>query len=151
MKVDKNKALISIQRNFKAKITGEQSAFRNYANSYSITDIKPRGIKGISYIRYQEPQLKRFIQQNNGMKLLMEMMATFQSKRTGEEINHITRTRLYNITNNDELQEALNQMGTDLEIQIDKMEISESGLVLKQVNKLKFHYDIQSNSWWFIH
>ena len=32
-------------------------------------------------------------------------------------------------------------MGTDLEIQIEKMEISESGLVLKQVNKLKFHYD----------
>ena len=65
------------------------------------------------------------------MKLLMEMVATFRSKKTGKEITHTTRTRLYNITNNDELQHALKQMGTDLEIQIEKMEISESGLVLK--------------------
>ena len=141
LNVDKNKALIKIQGHFKAKISEEQSAFKNYANSYSITDIRPRGIKGISYIRFQEPQLKRYIQQNNGMKLLMEMIATFRSKKTGEDITHTTRTRLYNITNNDELQHALNQMGTDLEIQMEKMEISESGLVLKQINKLKIHYD----------
>ena len=32
-------------------------------------------------------------------------------------------------------------MGTDLEISIDKMEISESGLALKETDKLKFHYD----------
>lgn len=126
--LNKNKALIKIQRTFKAKISEEQS--KNYANSYSIADIRPRGIKGISHTRYQEPQLKRYIQQNNGMKLLMEMIATFRSKKTGEEITHTTRTRLYNITNNDKLQHALNQMGTDLEIQIEKMEISESGLVL---------------------
>ena len=69
------------------------------------------------------------------------MIATFRSKRTGEYIIHTTRTRLYNITNNDELQHALDQMGTDLEIQIEKMEISVSGLVLTQVSKLKFHYD----------
>ena len=34
LNVDKNKALIKIQRNFKAKIREEQSAFKNYANSY---------------------------------------------------------------------------------------------------------------------
>ena len=34
-----------------------------------------------------------------------------------------------------------NQLGTDLEILIDKMEISESGLALKETDKLKFHYD----------
>ena len=32
-------------------------------------------------------------------------------------------------------------MGTDLEILIDKMEISESGLVSKEIEQLKFHYD----------
>ena len=45
------------------------------------------------------------------MKLFMDMMATFQSKKTGEEINHITRTRLYNITDNDDLHEALKSTG----------------------------------------
>ena len=34
-----------------------------------------------------------------------------------------------------------NQLGTDLEISIDKMDISESGLALKETDKLKFHYD----------
>ena len=46
--------LVKIQRNFETKIAEEQSAFRNYADSSSITDIRPRGIKGISYKRYQE-------------------------------------------------------------------------------------------------
>ena len=47
------------------------------------------------------------------MKLFMDMMATFQSKKTGEEINHITGTRLYNIyiKNNDDLHEALKSTG----------------------------------------
>ena len=87
------------------------TSIQNYADSYSITDIKPRGIKGISYTRYQELQLKQYIQQNNGMKLCMDMMATFQSKKTGEEINLITGTRLYNIKNNDDLHEALKSNG----------------------------------------
>ena len=69
----------------------------------------------------------------------MEMFATFMRKNTGEEINHITRTRLYEITNVEEIKPAMNQMATDLEIQIEKMELSQSGLTLKQVNKLKFH------------
>ena len=61
LKVDKNKALkalIAIQRNYTANIRREQ-AFGNYANTYSITDIKVRGLKGLSYIKYQEPNLKQ--------------------------------------------------------------------------------------------
>ena len=45
------------------------------------------------------------------MKLFMDMMATFQSKKTGEEINHITGTRLYYIKNTDDLHEALKSTG----------------------------------------
>ena len=45
------------------------------------------------------------------MKLFMEMMAKLQSRKTGEEINHITRTRLSNLTNTHDLQEALDQNG----------------------------------------
>ena len=32
-------------------------------------------------------------------------------------------------------------MATDIEFQLDKMEMSESGLVLKHIDKLKFNYD----------
>ena len=37
--------------------------------------------------------------------------------------------------------QKLNQMATDIEFQLDKMEMSESGLVLKHIDKLKFNYD----------
>ena len=35
----------------------------------------------------------------------------------------------------------LSQMATDIELQMDKMELSESGLVIKQIEKIKFNYD----------
>ena len=38
--LDKNKALTGIQKRYKANVSDEQSAFKNYANWYSITDIK---------------------------------------------------------------------------------------------------------------
>ena len=36
---------------------------------------------------------------------------------------------------------SLSQMATDIEIQTDKMELSESGLVIKQFDKIKFSHD----------
>ena len=36
---------------------------------------------------------------------------------------------------------ALSQMATDIEIQTDKMELSETGLVIKQFDKIQFSYD----------
>ena len=45
------------------------------------------------------------------MKLCMDTMATFQSKKTGDKIDHITGTRLHNIINNDDLHEALKSNG----------------------------------------
>ena len=41
----------------------------------------------------------------------MDMMATVQSKKTGEDTNHKTGTRLYNIKNNDDLHEAMKSTG----------------------------------------
>ena len=44
-RLDKNKALTGIQKRFKATVSEEQSAFKSYVNSYSITNIKVQGIK----------------------------------------------------------------------------------------------------------
>ena len=74
------------------------------------------------------------------MKVWVEVFASFVGKQNREEINKITRTRLYEITNTEEIKEVLSQMGTDLEIQF-RTELSESGLTIKQITKIKFHYD----------
>ena len=42
----------------KASITEETSAFKRYANSYSISNINLKGYKGLSYLKYQEERLK---------------------------------------------------------------------------------------------
>lgn len=95
----------------------------------------------MSYIKYQDKTLKEYIEEHNGMKIILEMFASYKSKKSNEIIQHNTRSRMYIITNKEEIEKTLSQMATDIEIQLDTMEMSESGLVLTQKGKLKFHFD----------
>ena len=140
-RLDKNKALTGIQKRYKATISEQQSAFGNYVNSYSISNIKVQGIKALQYLKYQDVKLKPFLEKHKGMKIVLEVSGTYKSKKTNEDIRHTTRSRRYEITNAEDLPRILSQMATDIELQMDKMELSESGLVIKQIDKLSFHYD----------
>ena len=140
LKVDKNKALQSIQKRFKSTIKDEQSAFKNYANSYSVSNLRLLGLKALSYLENQDVRLKQFVEQHNGMKLRVIVHAHFKQEN-GEEYVHQIGSRRYELTNKEDIPEALNQMATDIEIQIETMEFSASGLVLKKIEKLVFHYD----------
>ena len=140
-RLDKNKALIGIQKRFKATIEEGQQAFGNYVNSYSISDIRVQGIKALQYLKYQDFKLKQFLEKHNGMKVVLEVFGTYKSKKTNEDIRHTTRSRRYEITNAEDIPKTLSQMATDIEIQMDKMELSESGLVITKIDKLTFHYD----------
>ena len=93
LNVDKNKALKSYQKKFKATLRVE-NAFRNYANSYSISNIKVRGLKGLSYIKYQDKTLKDYIAEHKGMKIILEMFASYRGKKTGEIIQQ--KQNVYN-------------------------------------------------------
>ena len=139
--LDKNKALSRIQKRFKANISDEQSAFKSYANSYSISNIKVKGIKALQNLKYQEGKLKAYLNKNKGMKIVLETFSTFKSKKTNEEVRHSMRSRRYELTNEEELPNVLSQMAADIELQVDKMELSESGLVITQIDKLKINYD----------
>ena len=57
-----------------------------------------------------------------------------KSNKTNEEIRKSIRSRRYNITNEEEIRQKLNPMATDIEFQLDKMEMSESGLVSDKLN-----------------
>ena len=140
-RLDKNKALVGIQKRFKATVEEGQQAFGNYVNSYSISDIRVQGIKALQYLKYQDFKLKQFLEKHNGMKVVLEVFGTYKSKKTNEDIRHTTRSRRYEITNKEDIPKTLSQMATDIEIQMDKMELSESGLVITKIDKLTFHYD----------
>ena len=135
--LDKNKALTGIQMRYKATTTNEQSAFKGYVNSYAITNVRVRGIKALQYLKYQDLRLKEYLMKHKGMKVILQVSATMKSKKTNEEIRESIRSRRYNITNEEEIPQKLNQMSTGIEFQLDKMEMSESGLLLKHIDKLK--------------
>ena len=110
-------------------------------NSYSVSNIKVKGVKALQYLKYQDQRLKEYLNKHKGMKIMMEAYGTFKSKKTNEDIRHTIRSRRYEITNADEIVSVLSQIATDIEFQTDRMELSESGLVIKQFDKLRFHYD----------
>ena len=107
--LDKNKTLTGIQKKYKATITDEQSAFKNYTNSYSITNIRVQGIKALQYLKYQDHTLKQYLQKHKGMKVILETFNTFKSKKTNEEVRHSMRSRRYEITNEEEIPNVLNR------------------------------------------
>ena len=139
--LDKNKALTGIQMRFKATTTDEQSAFKNYTNSFAINNNRVRGVKALQYLKYQDLKLKEYLKKHKGMKVLLETFNTFKSKKTNEEVRHAIRSRRYETTNEGEIANVLSQMATDIELQMDRMELSESGLVVKMIEKLRISYD----------
>ena len=92
-------------------------------------------------MKYQDVRLKEYLNKDKGMKVFVEAFGVFKSKKTNEDVRTPIRSRRYNITNADEIPTSLSQMATDIEILMDRMELSESGLVIKQIDKIKFHYD----------
>ena len=139
--LDKNKALTGIQMRYKATTTNEQSAFKGYVNSYAITNIRVRGIKALQYLKYQDLRLKEYLRKHNGMKVMLQVFATLKSKKTNEDVRQVIKSRRYNITNEGEIPNVLNQMASDVEHQAEVMEVSESGLVITQIDKIEFNYD----------
>ena len=79
--LDKNRALTGIQKRYKATITEEQSAFKNYVYSYSLTGIRVQGIKALQYLKYQDVRLKEYLQTHKGMKVFVEAFGVFKSKK----------------------------------------------------------------------
>ena len=72
---------------------------------------------------------------------MLQVFATLKSKNTNEDARQGTKGRRYNITNEGEIPNVLNQMASNVEHQAEVMEVSESGLVIIQIDKLKFNYD----------
>ena len=74
------------------------------------------------------------------MKIIVETDLSFKNPNN-EVIQRRLKSRRYNVHNPDELNGVLNNIGHDIETQIEITEYVQSGLVLAQVEKLVISYD----------
>ena len=75
------------------------------------------------------------------MKVLLQTFSNFKNKKTDEVVRREVRSRIYEITNEEEMTNVLNQMATDIEHQAEVLEASESGLVLTQMDKINLNFE----------
>jgi hypothetical protein len=55
------KSLATYAIKYKADVSDATSAFSSYTNAYSISNIKLKGLKGLSYLKYQYDKLNDFL------------------------------------------------------------------------------------------
>ena len=85
----------------RARVTDETSAFKRYANSYSISNINLKGYKGLSHLKYQEERLKELLGRNNNMKIRIDVDASFNHPEHEEPQTYKIGSRIYTINNPD--------------------------------------------------
>ena len=122
---DKNKVRSALKKyaiTQKATITEEQSAFNSYVNSYSISNINMKGLRGLSYLKYQEDRLKQFLNNNTGMKILVQVDVVRKNKDDDEEDMKVLknfinaediikfRSRRYEVLNTEDITGVLNKI-----------------------------------------
>ena len=75
---------------------------------------------------------------------MLQVFATLRSKKTNEDVRHVIKSRRYNITNEGEIPNVLNQMASDVEHQAEAMEVSESGLIITQIDNIALAHGSQN-------
>ncbi len=105
-------------KNYKAEISDTVSKFKSYINSCSITNIKLKGLKWFSYLKYQFERLNQFYIKNPSMKILIETSFIFERfDEEGELVDEFKTTllsRRYEINNLSDLHNSLNRSAGDI-------------------------------------
>ena len=124
----------------RATITEEQSAFKAYANAYTISNIHLKGLNGLTYFPYQFERLNEYLEKHKGMKLNATVKISVVN--IYEEMQDvIVRTRSYTRIDSDELQEALKNMRNDIGARILDMALYQSGLMVVKVKEIHMMYN----------
>ena len=92
LKLTRGRPLQDYVKRFKSKITDEQQAFKGYANTYSVSDIRLKGMKGLSYLKYQKQRLAEFLNRSPNMKIIVETDLSFKNS-ADELIRRRSRSR----------------------------------------------------------
>ena len=124
----------------RATITEEQSAFKAYANAYTISNIHLKGLNGLTYFPYQFERLNEYLEKHKGMKLNATVKISVVNIYD-EMQDVIVRTRSYTRIDSDELQEALKNMRNDIGARILDMALYQSGLMVVKVKEIHMMYN----------
>ena len=124
----------------RATITEEQSAFKAYANAYTISNIHLKGLNGLTYFPYQFERLNEYLEKHKGMKLNATVKISVVNIY-GEMRDVIVRTRSYTIIDSDELKKALNNMRNDIGVRISDMALYQSGLMIVKIKEIHMMYN----------
>ena len=95
-----------------------------------------KGLRGLSYLRYQEDRLKQSLTENTGMKILIHVDAL---STKGDTITF--KSRRYEVLNTDDVADVMNKMAQDIELQIEISQLGKSNIVIEKINKITVNYD----------
>ena len=96
------------------------TALKAYANTFAITNIQKLGYAGLSHTYYQKSRLKEFVNTNKSMKLLVDVFVEFKHlEDKDKDFVDSIRSRRYNILNQEDLNNSINKMATDIEISVE--------------------------------
>ena len=127
------------------QISDVESSFNLYANAFTITNIRLKALRGLTYLKYQYDKLNAYLRTNPGMKILVVAAINFLPDDDAYDdepyVTHDVKRRRYEITNSTELQDVINDMAADIETQIELKQFHKSGLRVHSVDKLTVHYD----------
>ena len=124
----------------KATITEERSAFKAYANAYTISNIHLKELNGLSYFSYQFDRLNEYLKENKGMKI--NATVKLRVMNLWDEVRDVVvRTRSYTVVNEDDLKDALRRMRPDIETRILDMGLYQSGLIIDKVINIHMMYN----------
>ena len=124
----------------RATITDEQSAFKAYANAYTISNIHLKGLNGLTYFPYQFERLNEYLEKHKGMKLNGTVKISVVNLYD-EMQDVIVRTRSYTLINSDELKSVLKNMRRDIEVRILDMALYQSGLMIVKIKEIHMMFN----------
>ena len=107
------------------------------------------GERGLEMIAHQKPRLLEFLRKNRSMKLNIRTEALFEKPEYDDGGNEIGSQELvyalpstrFNISNEDELTQALEDSVKQTLLQIQNLEASTSNLRFKKILSITIHYD----------
>ena len=133
----------------KFRVRDIQSAFRRYANSIVLENKHFQGERGLEMIAHQKQRLSEFLSNNRNMKLNIRTEGLFEKPEYDDGGNELGSQELvyalpstrFNISNEDELTQALEDSVIQIRLQIQNLEGSTSNLRFRKFLSITIHYD----------
>ena len=146
---EKSKTINQTRNTNKFRVRDIQSAFRRYANSIVLENKHFEGERGLEMISHQKQRLLEILKKNRNMKLNIRTEGLFEkpeydaggNESGSQELVYALPSTRFNISNEDELTQALEDSVKQILLQIQTLEASTSNLRFKKILSITIHYD----------